>query len=257
MRSLRIPCVSQTPDQHALAPVTLDAAGDSVSHSLAILAKVYHYNHWVFDCIRPHIGQKVVEVGAGIGNITQFLLNVEKLVCLEPFEPYFQYLKRRMAAHLNVTLCPHRIEDVPNADLPEGGFDTTVCLNVLEHIADDAAALGRMRQLVSPGGKVIIFVPALPVLYGEMDRAMGHIRRYTRPALARLFRQAGLRPTHSRYVNVVGALGWLWNGRVLRRGRIPESATVAFDRMVPILSALERLIPPLAGQSLLMVGRPD
>jgi SAM-dependent methyltransferase len=239
---------------HPLAPVAINGQVDSVSHSLAILSTVYHYNHWIFDSIRQYLGSGVVEVGAGVGNITQFMLNAERLVCLEPFEPYFDYLSKRFAQHMNVQACRCPVEEVPNADVPAEQFDSVVCLNVLEHISDDVGALRRMKELLRPGGRAIVFVPAMPFLFGEMDKAMGHVRRYTLSSLRRAFRAAGLKPTTGRYMNILGAGGWWWNGRVLKRSTIPASATRTFDRMVPVLSAIERIIPVLVGQSVLVVG---
>lgn len=240
-----------------VAPVTLDRRveeDDAVSHSLAVLATVYHYNHWIFASVRNHLRATVVEVGAGLGNITQFLLNRQRVVCLEPFEPYRRHLRKLFEKHLNVEIYPHAIEECPNANVPAGEFLSVVCLNVIEHIRDDVDAIARMRRLLRPGGRVILLAPAMPCLYGELDRAMGHVRRYTLGSLRRACVRAGLRPTHGRYMNAVGALGWWWRGCIQRKSRIPASATRLFDRLVPFVSAAERLLPVLFGQSVLVVG---
>lgn len=239
----------------ALAPVELATPqADSVSHSLSVLATVYHYNHWIFDTIRKHLGESVVEVGSGIGNITQFLLNLDKVVCLEPFDPYHDYLARRFADHTNVSVFGNEIQDCPNSAVAAGQFDSVICLNVLEHIDDDVDALIRMKQLLRPGGRAIVLVPALQCIYGEMDRAMGHLRRYSLGSLKKTFGKAGLKVRHGRYMNAAGVLAWWWRGRVRKKSTIPVSATKKFDRMVPVLSAIERLIPVLVGQSAVVVG---
>jgi SAM-dependent methyltransferase len=238
-----------------LAAVELTAPStDAVSHSLAVLATVYHYNHWIFSVIRDFLGPAVLEVGSGTGNITQFLLNSQELCCLEPYEPYRRYHAERFAKHLNVAVLPHRIQDCPNADVPAGRFDSVICLNVLEHIEDHVQALRAFKQVLKKGGKAIVFVPALPIAFGEMDRAMGHHRRYTLGSLRRAFLAADLRPIRGRYMNMAGALPWWWRGRVRRKSTIPESQTRLFDRMVPLLSAMERIIRPPLGQSVLLVG---
>jgi hypothetical protein len=131
----------------------------------------------------------------------------------------------------------------------------TCALPIFEHIADDAGALRRMRELLVPGGRVVVLVPAAPWAYGSMDAAMGHVRRYNRRALVARFRDAGLVAQSARYMNFPGLLGWWWHARVLRRDRLSESSTRLFDRLVPYVSALERLIPVPAGQSLVVVGR--
>jgi len=229
--------------------------GDAVSHGLAVLSTLVHYNLWIFDSVRERLGPTIVEVGAGLGNITQFLLNAERLVCLEPFEPYRRYLASRFAKHLNVSVYPYPIEDCPNGDVPAGSVDSVVCLNVLEHISDDVEALRRMGQLLRPGGSVVVLAPALPCLHGAMDRAIGHFRRYTRSSLRRAFHAAGLSATRGRYMNLAGVLGWWWESRARKRTRVRPFAARAFDRLVPTLSALERLFPVPAGQSVIMVGR--
>ena len=228
--------------------------GDSVAHSLRLLSTVYNYNHWIFETLRDHIGPRVLEVGAGVGNITQFLLNQEEVTCLEPVDPYRLHLLQKFRKHLNVTVYPYPIEQTPNEEVKEGRFDCVLCINVLEHIADDRGALCRMRRLAGPGGRVVVFVPGLPCIYGRMDKAMGHCRRYTLRSLRRMFHEVGLRPEQGRYMNMIGAPAWWWQGRVRKKQKLSVAATLAFDRLLPFLSALERLLPVPFGQSVYLVG---
>jgi SAM-dependent methyltransferase len=241
-----------------IAPVDVPLrAGDALARSLAALRAVHNYNEWVYRTCRPFIGRRIVEVGAGLGSITQFLLAAEMVVCLEPFDPFRDYLARSLAGHPHVRVRAERIEDCPNEAVPAGAFDTVLCINVLEHILDDVAALKRMGPLLGPGGRVVVLVPALPGIAGRMDSAVGHHRRYTRRSLAGSFREAGLTVRRSGYMNLVGVLGWWWYGRVLKRQHIHESTARRFDRMVPVLSAVEAVLPPPVGQSLYMVGSAD
>jgi len=238
-----------------IAPVRLARESpDAVTHSLAILATVYNYNHWIYNSIRGSLGNEILEVGSGIGNISQFLLNANRLVCLEPYAEYRQYLAERFTEHRNVVVLPHRIQDCPNGDVLPGQFDSVICMNVLEHIEDDVEALRRIRELLRRGGRAILFVPALPCIYGAMDKGMGHFRRYTRKSLDRALRSAGLHPVSSRYMNLPGVFGWWWRGVAMGKPLLPEKQARMFDRMVPMISALEQLVPPPFGQSLLMVA---
>ncbi len=241
-----------------IAPVEISGLhDDAISHSLAVLSTVYHYNHWIFDSIRDYLGKTVAEIGSGVGNISQFLLNTEKLVCIEPFGPYHAYLSQRFSRHLNVQVFATAIEQCPNADVPAGAFESVVCLNVLEHIEDDAGALAKMRDLLVVGGRVVVLVPAVPRVFGSMDIAMGHIRRYSRRSIVDLFKRSGLVVEKATYMNLPGLLGWWWHGRILKRVQLSPHSTRAFDRIVPFVSALERLIPRPLGQSLVVVGRLD
>jgi SAM-dependent methyltransferase len=137
-----------------------------------------------------------------------------------------------------------------------GQFDTVICVNVLEHIEDDAVALAAMAAILSPGGVIVLLVPAFAALFGPIDRNLGHYRRYRRDEIARLARAAGLEIAKLHYMNVAGFVGWWVNARLLKRESQSDRQIAIFDRwMVPVLSALEGAIPPPFGQSLLAVLR--
>lgn len=245
------------------APISLEisqrfasAPEVEVHASLEVIHELYNYNHWIFSRIRPFVHGSVCEVGCGIGNITQFLLNQERVVGLEPHAPSLLTARHRFANHLNLMFQPHRLQRFPNNDLPPGSFGSVICLNVLEHIEDDVDALMRMRKLCRPDGHVVILVPAHMFAYGAMDRSFGHCRRYNRNGLRSVFQSAGLNVVHTSYMNAVGLFGWLWEGRIMRRSRISVSVARRFNCIVPFLDALERIVRFPFGQSLVMVGSP-
>src|SRR5262249_37810364 len=132
--------------------------------------------------------------------------------------------------------------------------DSCVCLNVLEHIEDDAAALESMASVLVPGGAIVLLIPAFQSLYGPIDRNLGHYRRYNRCDVVRLACRTGLRVRKLHYSNFVGFFGWWANAHVLRREAQSEGQIEIFDRyLVPVLSGIERLVRPPFGQSLLAV----
>lgn len=230
-------------------------AAAEVHSSLEVLSDLYNYNHWLFNKVRPFIGARVCEVGSGIGNITQFLLNCRMVVGIEPQPVSYRESVRRFRDHLNTRMVNCTLEECPSPAVAAAAFDTVLSMNVLEHIEDDVEALRTMHDLCVPGGNVVILVPAHMSIYGELDRSFGHCRRYNRRGLGEAMRQAGLEPTYSRYLNAIGYFGWFWEGRCLRRRQIqPQSARI-FNRLVPFIDAIERLLPLPFGQSLLMVGR--
>jgi SAM-dependent methyltransferase len=140
-----------------------------------------------------------------------------------------------------------------DAHVAQRRFDTIVCLNVLEHVADDDLSLQAMRSLLDRRGRLILLVPALPGLYGSLDRALGHVRRYTSRELRAKFDRGGLRMRHLEYFNLAGLPGWWLTGRVLRREMIPAASLRWFDMLVPLFR-LERLLPWRLGQSLIAIG---
>jgi len=210
------------------------------------------YNRWMFDRLRRWIGPRVLEIGSGIGNLSAFLVDREQLVLTDTREEYLSRLRKRFAGHHNIAVARLYL---PNDDSALAGqrFDTVICLNVLEHVDDDLSALAAIRGLLAPSGRLVLLVPALPALYGSIDRALGHHRRYKRAGLAELLQATGFRVAHIEYFNLAGIPGWWWAGRVLRRQTIPHGSLKLYDALVPLFR-LERLIPWRVGQSLIAIG---
>ena len=231
-----------------------DEAG---AETLEILAAAPRYNAWMFEVIAPFLGRRILEVGAGIGNMSQEFLRTspELLVVTDTDEFYRRRLTERFGTRPEVVVEALTMPDASAVArfLPHR-IDTAIALNVVEHIEDDVGTLAAMRSLLVPSGRVIILVPALQAIYGELDRQLGHFRRYGRATLGAAFRRAGLTVEHLFWFNRVGVLGWWFNGRVRRVTRIPLEQLRGFDRMVPLLR-LERYLPLPFGQSLIAVGR--
>src|SRR6266566_623924 len=183
----------------------------------------------MFDRIRAWIGSQVLEIGSGIGNLSAFLVDRARLVLTDTREEYLARLRTRFANHSNIS--------VAHLYLPE----------------DDITSLAAVRKLLEPKGRLVLLVPALPALYGSIDRALGHHRRYTSADLIAKLERTGFRLAHIEYFNLAGIPGWWWAGRVLQRQTIPAGSLKLYDTLVPLFR-LERLIPWRVGQSLIAVG---
>lgn len=234
------------------------APGDHAgAETLELLAEAPQYNRWQFDMVAPFLGKRILEVGAGIGNMSaQFLEGRPELLVATDTDPYYRSrLGERFAGNPVVTVEPLSMPD-PSAGprFAKYRLDTVIATNVVEHIEDDLGTIRTMRSLLAPGGRAVILVPALQSIYGEMDRELGHCRRYGRSRLRQLMERAGLRIERIDWFNRAGVFGWWFNGRVRRVGRIPLDQLRTFDRLVPMLR-LERFLPLPFGQSLIAVGR--
>jgi SAM-dependent methyltransferase len=221
-----------------------------LTHSLDLLADTYNYNHWIYYLARPWLGDQILEIGAGVGNLTQFLLNAKRVVCVEPEPDYWGRLNDIAALHRNVTVHTTPLEGIPAG---VDRFDSVLCVNVLEHIENDEQALQAMADRLRPGGHVVLYVPATPWAFGKMDTHLGHWRRYNRRRIRSLASACSLSIARLHYVNFVGLLGWWWCGRIRKETLIDPRKARIMDSLVPYLSAFERLIPIPAGQSLLAV----
>lgn len=227
--------------------------GDAVgATTLERMATAPRYNEWMFERLRPWVGQRILEIGACIGNMSAFFADRERLVLTDTEPYYLARLRERFRGHPHVAVAELRLPAVDPA-LAAERLHTVVCLNVLEHIEDDRASLSAVRDLLRPGGRLVLLVPALPALYGALDQALGHFRRYERRELCGKLGDARFRVRHREYFNLAGVPGWWFTGRVLHRRLIPADALRWYDALVPLFR-LERWLPWRIGQSLIAIG---
>jgi SAM-dependent methyltransferase len=215
-----------------------------------------NYNTWLGRRFNAHAGQRVLEIGAGIGTITALLAEGrEKVVALEVDDFYVKRLANRFRDRPNVV--PYQ-SDVALADwrrLRAERFDSIVLSNVLEHIEDDGGAVRRFAQILEPSGKLLILVPALPQLFGTMDEAVGHFRRYTSSALRQVLEANGFEVQLLEWMNLAGIPGWFLNSRVLRRRAVPALQLRLYDQVAPLIAAAESKVKLPVGMSLFCVAQ--
>jgi len=227
-----------------------DPVGIETLERLAAAAP--RYNQWLIERVSPWVGRRVLEIGAGVGTMSAFLADRERLVLSDTNPHYIERLEARFQGRPNVRVVPLRLP-ATNGDLPAERLDTIICLNVLEHVRDDERSLATMVKLLQPGGRLVLLVPSLPAIYGALDRALGHFRRYTPAELRRKYAAAGFQMRHLEYFNLAGVPGWWFTGRVLKRELIPTGSLRWYDALVPLFR-LERFLPLRVGQSLIAVG---
>ncbi|MCM8794452.1 MAG: class I SAM-dependent methyltransferase [Candidatus Omnitrophica bacterium] len=219
------------------------------------LKNAVHYYQWIYRTVKPFLGARVLEVGCGGGHFTRLLLDRERVVSTDISKIYVEEVAGRHKNLENFSAFVFDILDPSLLSLSSEQFDTVVCLNVLEHIEDDATALSHIGSVLAPGGRLILLVPALKWLYGEMDRADRHFRRYTKKELSCKLSDASFTLEKMLYFNFLGTFGWFLNGRILKRKLLPENQLGAFDRLVPFLAAVESVVPIPFGQSLIAIAR--
>jgi SAM-dependent methyltransferase len=215
-----------------------------------------NYNAWIARQMRPHLGKRVLEVGAGIGTITREIQKGRELVIALEVEPL--YVDRlRDIFHNSPHVRPY-LSGVELADwqrLQGERLDTVVLSNVLEHIQDDAQAVRNFRLVLQPGGRMVVWVPALPTLFGMLDQAVGHYRRYTERTLRAVVEGNGFHLEHLDWMNLVGIPGWWLNSVLLGRREVPWFQLLAYDAIAPLLASVESRVKLPIGMSLLAVAR--
>jgi SAM-dependent methyltransferase len=224
------------------------------AETLRRMSALERYAEWILEKVTPWVGNRVLEAGSGIGTISRRFLDRAELCLTDVQDEYLAVLREKFAGHRNVTVARWNLEE-PADTLRGRAFDTILVLNVLEHIEHDTRALGEMASLLAPGGRVILQLPAHQILYGSLDINLDHFRRYTARDIRKKFAASGLETERIARFNAFGALGWFACSRVLRRTILPESQLDIFNRLTPLFMAIERVIPPPFGLSLLAVGR--
>lgn len=225
----------------------IDIASDSAPDHL----------RWIADLLIPYLGASTLEVGSGHGAVTQYLARGRRLVATDISDSSLSVLRSRFSQSPNVEV---RYLDLRSVDTSET-FDSTVLINVLEHIHDDRGAVHSLAGLLAPGGNCLIYVPALNWLYGDFDRDVGHYRRYSKRRLAAVVREAGLRPIMLRYVNLLAIPAWVSYASKkssLEEARSTSRKLALWNRVgVPLTRAIEHRVPPPIGLNLFCVARND
>jgi SAM-dependent methyltransferase len=213
------------------------------------------YKAYQLELMSPWFGESLLEVGAGLGEFASQVRGLQRHVVTDVDAGAVAAMAARFADRPEVEA---RVLDLAgNLEEQVGGPVTTVlAINVLEHIEDDADALRRMAELTSPGGHVVIWVPGYQQLYGEFDRAVGHVRRYTPTTLRDAFERAGLAALEVKPVNLLGGVAWWLTVRRGGVGRQKPGLVRLYDRfVVPTTRFVERRVTPPFGQSVLGVAR--
>lgn len=239
----------------------VDRRFDQTQHEYAaddleIIEEAQRYGEHIFELLRPFVGRRVLEVGAGIGTMSRKLVRTSDLVIgIEPNANCVARLEAAMSTEPKFTIRSCHLEECDLGELQRQQLDTVYCVNVLEHIEDDVAALQMFSDAIVTGGHVLIYVPAVQAAYGPLDAELGHHRRYSKRTLAAAFAAAGLDLIRLRYANPIGLIGWMYNSRVTKARHHSLDQVKLFERFVaPWALPLERLIPPPLGSSLVGVG---
>lgn len=224
------------------------------AQDLEALGDLRNVQSWILRWLGPHLRGRVLEVGAGIGAISQHYVDlVGEVTLVEPVPKLAAVLRARFGDRAHVSVYEGTLGGLARAP---GSLDAALMVNVLEHIPDDAGTLRALHGLLRPGGALALFVPAVPALYGSLDASVGHVRRYDREGLRRVVEGAGFVIETLRWLDIGGVVPWWVVGRVLRSERFSSTLARVYDRaFVPVLRAVEERVAPPIGKNLVCVAR--
>jgi SAM-dependent methyltransferase len=222
---------------------------------LDAVAEAANYYDWIIDSFAGALGKRIAEAGAGIGTVSQLLLEraaPEQLLLIEPAANNIPELRKKFGHDSRVRVFQGYLEDIGDT-FPA---DTVIAVNVMEHVEHDTDFVRAAYRMLSRDGALLLLVPAVPAIYGTLDRAFDHYRRYTKSGLRRLLHAAGFEIEKLHYVNMIGVAAWFVAGIILRRTTLGRTQVRFYDRwVIPWLRRVESRVHPPIGQSLLAIAR--
>ena len=216
-----------------------DAHGGEI---LMRLNRAPRFSKWMADVVRPYLGSRVLEIGAGIGNLTMNLIPRSSYWATDVNPAYLEALARMRSSrpYLGVAFV-----DASRADTfpQDQRFDTAICLNVVEHLEDDLGALRNIYGALDEGGRAIVLVPCGPRLFGTLDEVLGHFRRYTIPQLRAVAEQAGFQVENILEFNRAGSPAWWLNAKILKRTTFGLNQVRVLNFMTPFFRRADSILP--------------
>lgn len=216
-------------------------------------AAAQNYHHWLCSMAQPYLGDDPLEIGSGLGEYAETWLEggLPRITLSEADPSRLAALHDRFDGDRRVKFA---VVDLDSAQA--GDYSSVVSFNVMEHIPDDAAAFAAAFHLLRPGGYFVTFAPAFPSAMSQFDRAIGHVRRYTRAEIRSKYVGAGFDIVDCRYVNAPGLFAWFMGMRVMRMTPGDGPVLRVWDRaVVPVARKVESKVKAPFGQSVLAVGR--
>lgn len=219
------------------------------------IGKADNYTQWVLSCFKPFFGEKILEIGTGQGNYKGFIKNPLTYVSVDIDQELINEARAKDPSG-EYYICDVASNDFKNV-LAGKSFDTVLCTNVLEHVRNDEEVLKNVYSVLNPGGRFLLFVPAFPSLYSDMDKLAGHFRRYVKKDIENLAKKTSFKIIKNEYFNPIGGLGW-WINKFKTYNDLNHQAInsqiLFFDKHVlPMSKFINPLTKNFWGQSLVIV----
>jgi SAM-dependent methyltransferase len=236
---------------------TIDEEG---METLEVVAEAENFNLWMYNTILPYCSGEILEIGSGIGNISDYFLKNNYTITLSDIrDNYCDVLGEKystnpyLKAVINIDIIDPDFDN-KHANLFES-FDTIYALNIVEHVKDDKLAIANCKKLLKKGGNLIILVPAYQKLYNIFDKELEHYRRYNQNNLDKLFVENELQIIHRQYFNFIGIFGWWFSGSILKKKTIPGGQMKLYNSLVSVFKIIDKVILNKMGLSVITVGK--
>ena len=228
--------------------------------TLNVVAEADRFNSWMYHSIKPFCSGNILEIGSGIGNISDYFIDDNQNITLSDIrQNYIDILRKKHQGKAN--LKDAIIMDIIDPDFDTkfasyfGTFDSVYAMNIVEHVKDDLLAIANIKKLLKPNGNVVILVPAYQKLYNLFDKELEHYRRYNMNMLDKLMIDNKLNVVHHQYFNFIGVFGWWFSGSILKKKTIPGGQMKLYNTLVPIFKIVDKVVFNKMGLSVISVGK--
>lgn len=216
--------------------------------------KARRFNKWMADTLRPYIGNRVLEIGAGIATLTNEFIPREIYVASDIERQALDYLKSYAIGKPYLKVMKLDACDPGSFKKITSWFDTVLIANVLEQLPDESAALKNFYTALQSGGRAVILAPQGPGLYGSFDKALHYRERYTEEKLTAACRGAGFEIEKTFDFNRSGVPSWILNAKILKRKRYSRIQLKIREILMPLVRRIDGLLP-WRGLSLIAIAR--
>lgn len=221
--------------------------------TLEVLEGADNYNNWIASRIKPFIKSPALEIGAGTGNISAYFSNIKNLTLTDVDPNLSKKLLKKFTDKKNINIETLNIES--KFTKVKNKFNSVFLVNVLEHIKNDQLALSNINSLLERKGRVSILVPAKKFAYNNLDKSLGHVRRYEKKELREKLEKGGFKIIYLEYFNIIGLLSWMIRDKITKNeDHLKPYQVKMFDVFVPFLSLIEPKKGLPVGISLIAVG---
>jgi SAM-dependent methyltransferase len=224
---------------------------DYQGNELDLFQHATHWKRYFPAAMRKFIKGDILEVGAGIGANTKYLITPQSTTwtMIEP-DPV---LAGRINGQTSEIDIPKTILNGTIDLVAAKKFDTIIYIDVLEHIENSAGELNKCSNILNTGGHLIILVPAFQFLFSAFDESVGHFRRYNKPMLRKEI-PLSLKEKKLYYLDSMGFMASMANKLILRKSEVGPSRLALWDRfLVPLSTILDPVLLHSFGKSLVGV----
>lgn len=224
----------------------------SGTSTLESMSQAVFYNKWTLRKFDKYLKGKILEVGCGIGTFTETLSKYGKVTAIDVDGNLINTSKENNNLNFQIGY-----GDIEKGEyfFKDQQFNSVICINVLEHIENDNQAIKNLYKILKEQGILILLIPAHPFLYGEIDKSIGHFRRYTKKDIRQLLEKEGFNVLQFKTLNMIGAIGWFFSGRVFKNKIVDQTKIKLFNLLAPVFLTIEEFINPPFGTSFLIIAK--